>query len=174
MYEPFQKLKQSTQQAVFSPLVKDVGLLNRLFPTMTTVLGQVGNTLGQVGAKFIRAFTSDTWQTAFKQLGASSTVVLSSLGDAALSIVTAFKDIAVAARPLTEFVGKTIAGLAKDFGGWAKGLSGGTFEKPMQRLTQFIAILKNFGSIIASVFRAAAPVTDWFMKRFEEVSKGDR
>ena len=168
----FREMKKDVQEATFAPIAKEIEKVNRLVPVLDGVLQTIGTSLGKVGAKFIKTFTTKAWQKSFKQLGDSSGKVIKSLGGGAVALASGFGKIAVAARPLTEFVGKTMKGLAKDFEGWTDSLSGDSFSTVGTRLTQFISIFKNLGSVVASTFRAAAPVTDWFMQRFTEVSKG--
>ena len=166
MNDKFQDMKKATQGAFFKPIEGSVKSLSGLFPVFTGILTKAAGALGRVAKSGIEMVTSGPWKSSFKSLGDSSARVISSMGKGVLTLADAFRKIAVAAMPLTEFLGRTFASLAKDFSGWTDGLNSGSFDVVQTRVHQFIGVIKNFGSIFASIFRAASDTTDWFMNRF--------
>ena len=171
MNDKFQDMKKATQGAFFKPIEGSVKRLGTLFPVVTGVLTKAAGALGKVAKAGIEMVTSGPWKSSFKALGNSSAKVISSMGAGLLHLVDAFRKIAVAAMPLTEFLGKTFRSLAKDFSGWTDTLNTGSFDTVQTRVTQFISIIKNLGSVFASVFRAASDTTDWFMNKFVSATK---
>lgn len=166
MNDKFQDMKKATQGAFFKPIEGSVKSLSGLFPVFTGILTKAAGALGRVAKSGIEMVTSGPWKSSFKSLGDSSARVISSMGKGLLTLADAFRKIAVAAMPLTEFLGRTFSSLAKDFSGWTDTLNSGSFDVVQTRVKQFIGIIKNFGSIFASIFRAASDTTDWFMNRF--------
>ncbi len=172
LYPQWQKLQKAAQQSFFGPLVPQISNFKTILGSLRPLLVSAAGAVGKVAAKGIEMMASGPWQESFSRLSESNVKVIGSLGDALLSVMDAFRLIADAARPLTEFVGQTIAGLADDFRNWSSSLNENSFDTVGTRLTQFISIIKSFGSIISSVFKAAGDTTDWLMQRFDAVAKG--
>lgn len=172
LYGPWQDLQEAVQESFFGPIVPQVGKFKTILSSLSPVLKSAAGSVGKVAAKGVEMVASGPWQESFARLGKSNVKIIGSLGDALLSVMDAFRLIADAARPLTKFVGQTIAGLADDFRDWSASLNENSFDTVGTRLTQFISILKSFGSIISSTFKAAGETTDWLMRRFDAVAKG--
>lgn len=172
LYPQWQKLQKAAQQSFFGPLVPQISNFKTILGSLRPLLVSAAGAVGKVAAKGVEMMASGPWQESFSRLSESNVKVIGSLGDALLSVMDAFRLIADAARPLTEFVGQTIAGLADDFRNWSSSLNENSFDTVGTRLTQFISIIKSFGSIISSVFKAAGDTTDWLMQRFDAVAKG--
>lgn len=172
LYPQWQKLQKAAQQSFFGPLVPQISNFKTILGSLRPLLVSAAGAVGKVAAKGVEMMASGPWQESFSRLSESNVKIIGSLGDALLSVVDAFRLIADAARPLTEFVGQTIAGLAEDFRNWSSSLNENSFDTVGTRLTQFISIIKSFGSIISSVFKAAGDTTDWLMQRFDAVAKG--
>lgn len=172
LYPAWQKVQKAAQKSFFGPIVPQVGKFKTILSSLKPILSSAAGAVGKVAAKGVEMVASGPWQDSFARLGKSNVKVIGSLGDALLSVMDAFRLIADAARPLTEFVGQTIAGLADDFRDWSASLNENSFDTVGTRLTQFISILKSFGSIISSTFKAAGDTTDWLMQRFDAVAKG--
>lgn len=172
LYPAWQKVQKAAQKSFFGPIVPQIGKFKTILSSLKPILSSAAGAVGEVAAKGIEMVASGPWQDSFARLGKSNVKVIGSLGDALLSVMDAFRLIADAARPLTKFVGQTIAGLADDFRDWSASLNENSFDTVGTRLTQFISILKSFGSIISSTFKAAGETTDWLMRRFDAVAKG--
>jgi len=172
LYPAWQKVQKAAQKSFFGPIVPQVGKFKTILSSLKPILSSAAGAVGKVAAKGVEMMASGPWQDSFARLGKSNVKVIGSLGDALLSVMDAFRLIADAARPLTKFVGQTIAGLADDFRDWSASLNENSFDTVGTRLTQFISIIKSFGSIISSVFKAAGDTTDWLMQRFDAVAKG--
>lgn len=172
LYPAWQKVQKAAQKSFFGPIVPQISNFKTILGSLRPLLVSAAGAVGKVAAKGVEMMASGPWQESFSRLSESNVKVIGSLGDALLSVMDAFRLIADAARPLTEFVGQTIAGLADDFRNWSSSLNENSFDTVGTRLTQFISIIKSFGSIISSVFKAAGDTTDWLMQRFDAVAKG--
>jgi len=164
------KVKKGVSQAFFSQFVKDMDKVKSLIPTVSALLERGAASAGKFVDKAIKQFSSPVWKDALDALSKSGARTMDSLGDALLAVANGFRKIAMAARPLTEWLGGEFKGLAKDFNDWADHLGGDSFQNAQTRFSQFVLIFKNLGSIISSTFKAAGDTTDWFMKRFTEMT----
>lgn len=165
-------IQKATSESFFSQFVGQLKQAKGLLPVVRDLLGQGAESAGKFASQAIKMFTSAEWTKSLKQLSKSGATVVNDLGKALLFVVDGFRKIAVAARPLTEWLGGEFKGLAKNFTDWADNLGKGSFTTAQTRFTQFITIIKNLGSVIKSTFVAAGDTTDWFMRRFTEVSDG--
>lgn len=165
-------IQKATSESFFSQFVDQLKQAKGLLPVVRNLLGQGAESAGKFASQAITMLTSAEWTKSLKQLSKSGATVVNDLGKALLFVVDGFRKIAVAARPLTEWLGGEFKGYAKDFTDWADNLGKGSFTTAQTRFTQFITIIKNLGSVIKSTFVAAGDTTDWFMRRFTEVSDG--
>lgn len=164
------KVKKGVSQAFFSQFVQDMDKVKSLIPTVSALLERGAASAGKFVDKAIKQFSSPVWKDALDALSKSGARTMDSLGDALLAVANGFRKIAMAARPLTEWLGGEFKILAKDFNDWADHLGGDSFQNAQTRFSQFVLIFKNLGSIISSTFKAAGDTTDWFMKRFTEMT----
>lgn len=171
LYPAWEKVQKAVQESFFSKIAGDTSKFGSLLKTLSPILNQVAGAVGDVAHQGLEMISSGPWSESFKQLGDSSVVVIKNIGAGILSIADAFRKIAVAARPLTEFLSGTFAGLADEFSQWSSSLNANSFDSVMKVVPQFIAILKNLGSVISNIFKAAGPTIDWFMDRFVAMSE---
>ena len=164
------KIQKATSQSFFSQFVGQLGQIKKLVPVVKGLLVDGASAAGRFVSKAIGMLSSPVWVESFKKLSKAGMPVVDSLGDALLNTVDAFRKIALAARPLTEWLGGEFKKYSQQFTDWADHLGKGSFTTAQTRFTQFIDIIKNLGSVIKSTFIAAGDTTDWFMRRFTEVS----
>jgi hypothetical protein len=164
------KVKKGVSQAFFSQFVKDMDRVKTLIPTVSALLERGAASAGKFVDKALKQFSSPEWKKSLTALSKSGARVMGSLGDTLLLVADGFRKIAVAARPLTEWLAGRFKELAGEFSDWTDALNEGSFTKAQTRFNQFVTIIKNFGSIIKSVFIAASETTDWFMERFTAMS----
>lgn len=170
MQGAWKKIQNATQEAFFGQFVGDLGRVKSLLPVVRNLLVTGAKAAGDFASKAAKMLSGSDWKQSFRLLSKSSTVIVDRLGDSLLSVADGFRKIAVAARPLTEWLAGRFAELGAEFNTWADGINSVSFAKASLRFDQFVIIIKNLGSVIHSVFVAAAGTTDWFMQRFTLMS----
>ncbi len=177
MSDAFKEIRGNVQEALFGPLVGELDNIKSLLPTVNTLLEDAAGAIGRVAARGIEMLSSGPWKADFATLSKSNVVILENFGDALLTILDAFRNIAVAAIPFTNWISKAIKGLAEDFRDWAKaGRESGSLTKFFDDLRVRMQLV---GSIIGNLLhtflnfgKAALPFGDDLLKSFEKITQG--
>lgn len=173
--DAWKELQKYVGEQFFAPLVGQMGKLPTLLKTVRTLLGDAGGAVGEVAAKGLAMVTSGPWTADFQTISKQNVGIIRSLGDAALSVASAFRHITIAAGPFTQWVGAAIARVADNFDRWAKaGRESGSIadflDTTRLRLQQMGQILGNVFSLFKSLFFASSDFTGDFMEALVKVT----
>lgn len=173
--ESWDGVSKSVQQAVFAPVVGQLGNLRSLLPVVKDQLVRAGEAIGEIAAKGIAMVSSGPWKKDFADQAKSNAVFIKNMGDAGLYLLDALRNITRAADPFTKWLTGALKEGAANFADWAKSArNNGDIERFLdvtkRRLQEVWQITKNVGGTILSWAKAAQPFTDWMMGRLEALT----
>jgi hypothetical protein len=159
------ELKSSAQAGLFPGLTAALSQLQRGVPTAKNLLRQGGSTLGGIAERAAGAFTTKGFLSDLQSVGKQGLTVLNRLGSALINVVEAFRHIAVAAEPFTEWLSKTILGWSQmleqsALTGRRTGELRSYFDRTRASLETFGSILSNLWGTLRGIGKAARPLGD--------------
>jgi hypothetical protein len=169
-------IQKAVSEKLFSPLVGQLENLKSLVPTVSMLLEDAAGAMGDVAAKGIAMLASGPWKADFAKLSKNNAVLLTNMGDAALYVMDALKEIAVAAIPFTTWVSEGVRNIAKRFQEWAKaGRDSGSITKFLEttkdRLQQLGRIFGDIWHTLAGLSSASQEFTDWMLDGLERMTQ---
>lgn len=177
----FQQMRNRLSEKIFGPIVSDTGKFKDILGDLEKLLSPVADALGQIAKQALAWLSSPDWKNFFEQTGKNSGTLLKTMADAAFRVADAIKNIVVAATPFTTWLVGAVAGVAKEFDNWTKGLSPDPKKNPIarfltnteDRIKEIWPILKDFAKGFAGFFDALnapskAGAKDDFTSKFNE------
>jgi hypothetical protein len=158
-----QKIRESAQKGLFPGLEVAITRFARAIPMIKTLVNEMGKALGGVAAQAGTRFTSQGFLADFAKMGETGTKVVSGLGRALITLVSAFRHIAIAAAPFTLWLVKGVEHMAKLIEKWAifgrdSGKFGAWLDKTRSNMQMFGRILHNIWTWFQNLGRAAGPL----------------
>jgi hypothetical protein len=177
MADGWKAVRRQVGENFFRPVVAQMGSLKGLLPTIANLLNTAASALGDVTAKGIALIGSGPWKTDFATLAKSNAVLIANLGDAALFVLDAFRNLTIAAAPFTEWLTNAIREVAEGFDEWsASARRSGSLHRFLldteDRLTRVWRIGKNIVSVFASWYTASKDFTTWLLTGAEKATAG--
>lgn len=159
------RLKVAAGAELFPGLTKSLHMLPRALPMAERLLHRFGGVIGSVAQRATRRFTGRGFLSDFEALGNQGATGMDRLGSALISVVSAFRHIAMAARPFTDWFQKVIVRGAAWFDRWAEaGRKSGrlalSFERTRRTLARFWDMAKNVWVTLRNIGNAARPTGD--------------
>lgn len=159
------QLKSSAQAGLFPGLTAALSQLKTGVPTARGLLKKGGETVGGIADRAAGAFTQPGFLKDLQSVGGQGLTVLNRLGSALINVIEAFRHVAVAAQPFTEWISKTVLGWTQmleqsALTGRRTGDLGRYFDRTRATLEQFGSILKNLWETFKGVGEAARPLGD--------------
>lgn len=178
MADGWKAVQRNVSERFFAPIVKQIGNLKGILGGpggIDDLLSTAASAMGKLAAKGIEMVTSGPWRRDFHDLAISSATILTSLGDAGLYVADALRNVAIAARPFTEWVSEAIRGVGRDFAEWAeKARKNGSLreflETTRDRMQQLWRIATNLSLTFASLYTASKDFTTWLLDGIEEAT----
>ncbi len=169
-------ISKQVQESFFSKIVGQTGQLTGMIPVLTNLLTKAGDAIGGVVSKGIAMVSSGPWKADFATGAKANAVVITNLGTAGLSVVDAFKNIAIAAIPFTTWITQGIANAAAAFDKWsAKTRASGNLADFLKRLEPRLKtvgdIFKNILETIGRYGSAATSFNDWILNSLDKITK---
>jgi hypothetical protein len=171
----FKDLQRDVQEAMFAPLVDQIGNLKQGLPVVKKLLTDSASAVGEVAKRGIELATSGPWTEDFKKLSEANAENIKAGGSAALYFADGLRNITMAAIPFTKWVVKGIESLAKSFADWSnRARNDGSIEaflgKTAERMRSVWNITKNLAGMLLSWTKASTEFTDWMLERAEAVT----
>lgn len=175
----FDTMRKTVMESIFKPFVDDLGLIDKMMPNVTRWLSEAGEEVGLFAEKALKMASGPKWTADFDLLSKSNKTVLRNIGDAILYIMDALINIAVAARPFTEWLSGAFAQGMKNFDEWTlkKRNDGGILEflmKTKERMQDTWYIIKNVGLALWGFFSGSQGLMDWMIDGLKKISDGWR
>lgn len=179
MQDQWKAFRKDMQESFFSRFVGEVGRLPRLLQTLTSFLRPSAKAMGDFVGNLLRMLDSPAWRADMSTIGEQNATVIRNLGDAALSLSTALKDIIIAAGPFTEWLTGAFARGAQNFSDFIAdaretGRLAEWLEKVEGRLSKWWEIIKNIGATIFNYSAAAENFGNWITDGFLEMTENWR
>lgn len=175
MKEQWGEVSKTVQQAIFEPVVAQLGNLRSMLPIVENLLAKAGAALGNVAARGIEMVSSGPWDKDFGDQAIANARYIENMGDAGLMLLDALRHITRAADPFTTWLTSALKQGATNFRDWAKSArESGSIDRFLdvtkRRLQEVWAITKNVGLTLLSWAKAAEPFTDWMNGRLKEIT----
>lgn len=178
LHGPWDQFSKRVQDRLFEKLAKDTGLFRSVLREgggLDKVLGGAATAMGGLADQALRMFAAWDKSGDLAKLSDVINPIITNLGGAVLSVGEGMKNIAIAAKPFTDWLSGAIKGLADRFAEWTKGLQGsGEFQTFLENvkttLSQLGTIVGNVFKGLFSMFQASAPFTKWFLDRIIAVT----
>lgn len=172
-------VSKTVQEAIFQPVVAQLGNLRSLLPVVEDLLAKSGAAIGTVAANGIAMISSGPWTKDFADQAKSNAVYIQNLGTAGLFLLDALRNISRAADPFTKWLTEALKQGAANFDSWAKSArSSGSIDRFLEvtkkRLQEVWDITKNVAATLLSWAKAAEPFTDWINGRLKDITSGWR
>jgi len=176
MQDQWKAFRKDLQEEFFGRFVDDLDLLPQALRNLSAFLKPAVGAMGDLAGAFLRMFTSPEWSRDMATIGEQNGDVIRNLGDAALSLSTALKDIVIAAGPFTDWLtGKFAEGAANfsDFVADARetGSLAGWLDNVADRLERWWTIVKNIGRTVFNFSSAASEFGDWITDGLLEMTE---
>lgn len=128
----------------------------------------IGFALGDTVAKLGGLFGSDAWASDMNDVLSQAAGMIRGMGDGAMYFLDGMRNVAVAAEPLTRWIGDTAAKWGSMVKSWAEeGRADGSlstfFEKSTVNADKLFEIFGNIYGTLKNMARAAEPLGDWLM-----------
>ena len=177
MNDAWKKLKKTVQESFFSEIADDIPLLNKLFPSLTTLLSDTAGAGGGVLSDLINQLTSDEWTGDIELFSEASVGLTESMGEALGNILDIIKDVVIAVGPFAQDLADSFVDATdnlKELVGTARGDGSleGWLDTVYGRLQQWWQILKNIGKTLVNYGDAASDFGDWITTAFQGVTEG--
>lgn len=155
--------RRSAQKGLFGGLDQALERLRVAAPTINRLLAMMGTRLGTLAKQAAGQFTTAGFLADFQALGNQGGTIITRMGKGVLNLVQALRHVAMAARPFTDWLTKTIYGWtrlasASALAGRQSGRLAAYFARTRTALEQFGRIAQNVWGILRALGRAAAPV----------------
>jgi phage-related protein/ABC-type transporter Mla subunit MlaD len=169
-------LRERAQTALFPGLIQSLQILTPTMGSFNDLIDKTGGLLGDLSVKFATMISGKGFIADLNEIGNTNLGVIESVGNAFMYIADGLRHIAVAAQPLTQFLGDLIEKFAGMFALWAaKGREDGSlttfFEKTARVVAQVVDIFGNLWGTLKNIFGAAAPLGEWMLTTFQKVTE---
>jgi hypothetical protein len=177
MQGAWESMQRSVQEAFFSQIVDDLDEINGLIPVFGNLWRQAAGAMGEVASNGINMVASGPWTRDFGTIAEQNAGLIRSMGDGAMWLSTAFKDIIIAAGPFTQdFVDRLALGAKNLSDMVAAGRESGAIASYLDgvagRLNTWWEIIKNIGATLINYGTAASDFGDWLTAGFLEMTQG--
>lgn len=177
MADAWKAVQRNVSERLFAPVVSQLGNLRSLLPVVEDLLGRSADQLGILAAKGIAMVSSGPWKRDFATIAGNNAAVTKSLGDAALYVADAFRNIIIAAGPFTTWLAGAITGVAEAFADWTArargdGSLGRFLEETKDRLKRLWDIGVNLASVFGSFYLATRDFATWMLDGAQRITKG--
>lgn len=171
------QFRRSAQGGLFGGLDASLERLKSAAPVVNRLLAMMGNRLGQLAREASGRFTSKGFLADFETIGNQGGRIVSRMGRGLINLVDALRHVAVAAKPFTDWLSRTVLGwtklaLAAARTGRETGRLGAYFARTRTALEQFGRIAGNLWTILVGIGRAATPLGNSLYDSAEKATRG--
>ena len=159
------EIRESAQAGLFPGVTDALRTISQRRPvnTVRRLVGGAGRALGNTASRAAEAFTRPGFLRDFERVGRQGNQLMGRLGSSLINVAHALIDVAVAARPFTNWLSETIQGWTV---GWREaanlnrktGEMGDFFDRARDSLERFGSIAENLWDTFRGLGRAARPL----------------
>lgn len=176
MQDAWKKVQQAVQEAFFSKIVDDMDDLAGALPTVQNLLVKAAGALGKFTHNLIQLVTSDAWKSDFEIISDQNVKLIDLAGQSLLNLLSAAKDLVIAAGPFAEDLLRSFERLTKSFAGIvANARETGSLARWLNivygRLQQWWRIIKNVAETLFNYGAASASFGQWITDGLEKSTK---
>jgi hypothetical protein len=141
-------LRDTAAEGLFPGVVEGLEALERLAPSLDTILGNVASTMGDLFAAGAESLAGPRWADFFDMIARDAGPVLTDMASALGSVTHGLSEMWEAFQPLNLDFGSWLADAARGFDQWATGLSA------TEGFQEFITYVRENGPLVADAFVA--------------------
>lgn len=173
----FKAVKTSVQETLFSGFVGSLANIGTLIGPIQQNLNAAASAMGKFINLLILKVTSPEWLADISAQAPATEEIISTLGDAMLSLLQALKDLGVSATPVLLKIVHAIADLAKRFEILvAKARESGDlaklFENAYKKASLFVGILGDILATFGNLTLAADEYTNGLLAGIKKTTQG--
>jgi hypothetical protein len=167
------ELKASTAENLFPGVERGIDAAMENFGPFQRVLNGTSRTLGNLAERAGEFVGSKGFGRDFEKIGNTNNRVLDRMGRSGINLAAALTDIMVAARPLTNWVSKSILGWtqhtrAQAQAGRESGKLTEFFESTREVTEKVFSILGHVGHALWNIIKLGKPLGDEILDRLDE------
>ena len=172
-------MRRELQEEFFSKFVNDMDLLPQIIRNISAFLRPAAGSMGRFVSNFLNLAASPEWSRDFATIGEENGKLLDLMGQGALFLVEAFKDLIIAAAPFTEWLVGGLVDGTKNFRDLVSnaretGALAAWLEKISGRLRVWGGIVGNIAATLFNYGAAASGFGDWLSQGFLETTENWR
>jgi len=170
---PLRDLQAGLQRPLFAGLDRGVREAMRNLPRLREVLGGTSEVLGDLAERAGRFVGSKAFGRDFQKIGETNNRVLARMGRSGINLAHALTDITVAARPLTDWISKSILGWTEYIqtqtqAARESGKLTAFFEETREVTERLGSILGHVGTALWEIIKLGKPLGDEILERLDE------
>ena len=171
------EMRQAAQRGMFPGLTRGVNTLaQRGAPTAQRLLGRYGREVGGAAERGAQRLTQGGTLRDIDILGRQGARIFSRMVTGALNLADALRNVAVAARPFTEWLTRTVVGWSEMLkisseNARESGRLADFFNRARNTLENVFRIAGNLWNTIRGILRAARPLTEHLINGFRDVTQ---
>lgn len=173
---PLGNLERASQTAFLPKLEKGILHTAGVFPVLERAMKRTGSVLGGLSIEAGKLIGSKGFGRQLEKVTQSNSIVMRTLGQAALSVAKGMMIVAVAARPLTEWLGRLVKGWADAWATTRKtrretGAMGQKFEETKEIVRRLVSIASNLYTALNNILHLSKPLGDSMFAAFDRSSR---
>lgn len=170
------EIKRSSQEALAPSLMVGLNNLTALAPIVSKSMADTAKAIGGVIERLTAQITTPQWLSDIAFLGGQNTILVEKFGHALGNLVTAGRDLMVAAAPLTQAIADLIdKGIGRLAGAIAAGRQSGDlaafFERALDKAKLIGSIISNIAGGLYGLGKAAMGLGDGLFGSLDTITQ---
>jgi hypothetical protein len=170
-------LRKTAQKGLFPGLEYSVRRLQRAVPVIRNLIGRMSREMGRQAGDWANFLTTPGRLRDFNTIGEQGIRVFRRISEGARNLSAALIDIAVAARPFTEWLTKRLLAGTRAFRDFIhQGRESGRltqfFDRTRDAVERFWSIAKNLFGVLRGIGKAARPLGEDLWRSFDRITRG--
>lgn len=171
----FFEFSQSFEKPVFSALFSSLEFLKSLLQNLKPAISSAADGISTILDLLNKSLDTSSWQDFFNFVGKTAGPSLVAWGKAIGNLLTGVINLFMAFSPIAKDMENGLVGITQRFAQWSEGLKKSNgfqsfLDYSLRNGPNFIALLKNLGSIIVSTTVALAPIGEIMLAVLKHVT----
>ena len=176
MEPAWRRMRLSVQEAFFSRIVNDMDEVASFIPVLGRIWERAAASMGRTTHNAIQELNTQQWRRDLDEFGESSGIILDDMGDGAINLGNALRDLVISARPFTEWLVDSLRIGTENFKnlvaeGRRTGSIANYLNKVSGRLEQWWRIVKNVGLTLFNYGAASESFGRWLTDGLERTTE---
>jgi hypothetical protein len=177
MQGAWESVQRTVQEAFFSKIVNDMDDLASLLPTLENLLSKSAGAMGNLAHNFLMLVSSPAWKSDLDIISDQNVELIDLAGESVLNLLTALKDVVIAAGPFAKNLLTSFSKLTKSFStivadARSTGSLATWLDLVYTRIQQWWRIIKNVASTLFNYGAASSEFGKWITDGLEAMTEG--